>query len=517
MHQLETDKSGRLVYNNQIIVTILGGLNFEKLDKLKVALKIEVLDDSEPPIRHQLDLYNNPQVIKLAITIASRFNMDINEIVAVISELTEQLELYRLEEIMQQTMLPQTQPLTVRERSAAISNLKLPNLMAETSQNLQKMGITGEENNSLALFLIMTSRKCEEPLSVICYSKNSLDKNNILDKIAGCIPEEDKKEYALISGESLYSYSPEEIKGKVFIVADVEADHPNLVHLWDLQSKKHLSKTVSQKGINGKLVNVAQIFDGPISIISHSVKEKIDANNTALSIPVYLDSSKEQEMRKMEHEKNLRAGLVDQSKEMEAQQKLRNMQMVLQPIKVINRYAPLIELPKELLKPGRTLPLVLSFIEAVTFYHQYQREQKIMPETSEIYIETSPKDIQLALFLLKGTLLRKSDELGESLRNFYEQLKSIVVKNKLVSFKAADIRRYMKISPRTLQYNLKELTIYGYLDNIGGKQRTGYVYEITVALSGRQLQRRIDQHIDRLIKKIDSVAKKTRLLSYRSQ
>jgi hypothetical protein len=151
--------------------------------------------------------------------------------------------------------------------------------------------------------------------------------------------------------------------------------------------------------------------------------------------------------------------------------------------------------------------LLLAFIETITFYHQYQRKKVTIPETSESYIETTPKDIELAFNLLKETLLRKSDELNAPLRYFLEQLNNLVKKEKLENFKAVDIRKHLKIPPRTMQYYLKELADYGYILNIGGKQRTGYIYEMCSIQSEKPLKNKIDEHVNTMIKKIQEAAK----------
>ena len=219
----------------------------------------------------------------------------------------------------------------------------------------------------------------------------------------------------------------------------------------------------------------------------------------------------------MDYQKKLRAGIIDYKKEIAVQQKLQNMQKVLQPLRVINPYAPLIELPQEMFKPRRTLTLLLSFIEAITFYHQYQRELKAEPASGEAYIETTPNDIEWGFKLLKETLFRRSDELSEALRGFLDQVKKITGEQQLVKFKATDIRQHIFIPPRTLQYYLKELTDYGYIQIIGGKQRTGYEYEICRGLSESQLQQKINRQLAAVMEKIHKAHQEREAKSQRQE
>ena len=56
----------------------------------------------------------------------------------------------------------------------------------------------------------------------------------------------------------------------------------------------------------------------------------------------------------------------------------------------------MLQIPKEVFKPRRTNAHYLAFIEAVTFYHQYQREKCHDTETGEEFIETTLEDIKEA-------------------------------------------------------------------------------------------------------------------------
>ncbi|WP_315824051.1 hypothetical protein [Paraflavitalea speifideaquila] len=48
-------------------------------------------------------------------------------------------------------------------------------------------------------------------------------------------------------------------------------------------------------------------------------------------------------------------------------------------------------------------------------------------------------------------LFSKSDELTKATRSFFEQLKVHIEANQLSSFKAQDIRKLLRMEPRTIQ------------------------------------------------------------------
>lgn len=511
---LQTETSEQLTYDNGLLVlTVLGGVKLEGLDRLRVTLKVSLRDSPRPPIRHNLDLYNDTQVEKLVRKIAERLETGTSVVSASLSELTEELEQYRIGQIkLRQVTEITAKPLTETERAAAIEYLSQDKLMQQTIDDMQAAGIQGEADNSMILYIAMTSRKCHDPLSVICLAKSGTGKSFLMERVAECMPEEDRKEHTQFTGNAFYYYKREEIRGKVFLIEDLDGAQEVMFPIRELQTKKRISKTVTMKDKGGQLRTMTLVVEGPVSVIGCTTKEHVYEDNANRSILIYLDGSKAQDERIMMYQKRLRAGIIDFSTEQALQTKLQNLQRALEPVKIINPYAPLIDLPQELFKPRRTLPLLLSFIEAITFYHQRQREQKADEGTGEVYIETTPEDIAWGFKLLGETLFRKSDELNGALRGFLEQLRTMAVKQTWdnlpagqAGFKAADIRTQLRIAPRTLQYYLKELSAYGYLQIVGGKQRTGYEYELSEATSQQQLQEQINSQVRAIMERIGQV------------
>jgi DNA primase len=426
-------------------------------------------------------------------------------IAGTLAELTQELENYRLEKIKEQNNneQPQAKPLTAEEKAEAVKNLKHENLLGQTIQDLQTSGIQGETENALILLLAMTSRKTPDPISVICLASSGAGKSYLMEKVANCIPEEDKKEHTQFTGNSFYYYKREEIRNKVFIVKDLEGALSVLFPMRELQSEKKISKTITRKGKDGKLETITLIVEGPVSVVACTTKESVYEDNANRSILIYLDDSKEQDERIMDYQKKKRAGLTDSFKEKEIQAKLQQMQKALEPIKVINPYAPLIEVPQEVFKKRRTLPMLLNFIEAITFYNQHQREQAADPSTGEVQIETHPKDIEWGFKLLSDVLFRKSDELNGAVRDFYEWLQEWNSKRESPSFSSNEVRQENKMHPRTLNRYLQELIGYGYIGITGGKkQRTGYIYALVPTRERKAMEEKINAQIKEVMQKV---------------
>ena len=206
----------------------------------------------------------------------------------------------------------------------------------------------------------------------------------------------------------------------------------------------------------------------------------------------------------MDYQRKLSAGVINKEEENRVKEKFKDIQRVLKPIAVRNPYATKLKIPKEVFKPLRTNAHYLHFIEAITFYHQYQRKRAIDKITGEEYIESTLEDIKSANWLLSEVLLSKSDELNKSCRDFYEALKNYMDLEKLSSIYAKHIRGYLKISPSSLNRHLNQLVRYGYLKIVGGdKYKRGYEYEIINKEEYRNLKDNVKNALDQALKNIE--------------
>ena len=166
MDNLNTTNADHITYKHAPIdIAILGGIRLEGLDRMRVTLKIQVEHLS---IRHNLDLYNDTQVEKLIRKVTERLEVGTSVVAAALTDLTDRLEQYRLEELeCQTTEQDKRKMLTPEEIKKAQQYLKAPNLMARTMEDIGRAGVIGEHGNRVLMYLVFTSRKRENPLHVI--------------------------------------------------------------------------------------------------------------------------------------------------------------------------------------------------------------------------------------------------------------------------------------------------------------------------------------------------------------
>ena len=241
--------------------------------------------------------------------------------------------------------------------------------------------------------------------------------------------------------------------------------------------------------------------EGPVSVSGCTTRESLYEDNANRSFLLHLDESEAQDERIMEYQRALSAGLVNLEKQTKAIGLLQNVQRLLQPISVRNPYAPFLKIPKEVFKPRRTNSHYLQFVEAVTFYHQFQREQRVDPHTGEIFIETTLEDIQWANRLLKNVLLRKSDAISGACRNYFEDLKSYLKKEKLEVFTNRELSRALRIPYSTIKRYHLELLNHGHIAIAHKtKQRNrGYEYKVVDVEAYARLRKQMDNSLDKIL------------------
>jgi len=207
----------------------------------------------------------------------------------------------------------------------------------------------------------------------------------------------------------------------------------------------------------------------------------------------------------MDYQRKLSAGKVDLSEQWKLIEQFQNMQRILVPIQVRNPYAEILHIPDEVFKPRRSNAHYLAFIEAVTFYHQYQREKQYDKDTGEEFIETTLEDIQEANQLMKEVLLRKSDDLNGATRNYFERLKDWLQSEDKNSFTNVSARQALKMNPSNQKRFMITLQSWGLVQKVKGDKKNGYAYEVTTYEDQQLRNQRISSVLDKILPELKSL------------
>ena len=503
--KLSTTNPDHITYEHPPMnIAVLGGIRLEGLDRMRVTLKIQV---EHLALRHNLDLYNDNQTEKLIRKIAERLEIGTSVAAAALTDLTDELEKYRLEElerIASASNQNQRKLLTPEEIKLAQQYLSAPNLMERTKEDIGRAGVIGEADNRLLMYLIFTSRKRDNPLHIISLGSSGIGKTHLQEKVSALIPEEDKMEITTLSGNAFYYFGQQELRNKLILIEDLDGTDEVLYPLREIKSKKRITKTVVIKNTKGETRTVSLVVEGPVCVSGCTTKESLYEDNANRSFLIYIDESKAQDSSIMSYQRKLSAGKIDLAAEHEIQEQFKNMQRILVPVTIRNPYAESLQIPEEVFKPRRSNAHYLAFIEAVTFYHQHQREKQVDKETGEEFIETTLEDIEEANKLMKEILLRKSDDLNGATRNYFERLKDWLKLEDKNSFTNVSVRQALKVKASNQKRYMIALQEWGLVQKVKGDKKNGFGYEVSTYEDQTQRNRRIEAIMDEIVKKLST-------------
>ncbi len=512
---LNTSNIHAITYQTEtLLFTLIGGVRTDGgLDRMRVTLKIELCN---PPIhhlthmpsfaglaiRHNLDLYNDSQLEKLARKTAERLRVELPEIMTALADITTQLEKYRLA-VMEVQDVPEQETITITDaaQKEAQAFLSTPDLLTRTNTLIQTTGVVGEEVNRLLMYLIFTTRKREHPLHILSFAPSGTGKTYLQENISRLIPPEDVVETTSLSENAFYYFGQQELRNKLLLIEDLSGAEQVLYPLRELMSKRKIQKTVATKDSRGTTKTIHLTVEGPLCVAGCTTEEAVYEDNANRSFLIYLDNSKEQDERIMDRQRQVSAGLVNKKEEQRAITLLQNCQRILKPIAVRNPFAQSLKIPSDVFKPRRTNAHYLNFIEAVCFYHQYQRQTKTDPTTGETYIECTLEDISQANTLITDVLIKKSDELTTATRQYFEALKEWLTRTNTTTFTAREARHALRVNVSNQKRYLKTLLEAHYLARTGNKT-TGFTYEVASFVEFEELKSRITTVLDTLYTEI---------------
>jgi hypothetical protein len=436
-------------------IDVLGGVDLQQVERMICTLRITY--KNYPPHRTTLDLYNDTQTEKLQRTLCDKWELKLIDVSRTLHQLTLQLEDYRLQELkfLGKNKIQAYEP-TEEETKQAISILKSKNLLQQLSY------------------------KFNNPFSVLCLAKSGIGKSYILQKLSECMPPNSYSFHTRISHNALYYFDSSNINNKALIIEDLEWTTDMLQPLATLQTHGRLINTRATKDKDGMLHSTTFEVNANLCLIACAYDDKKIDEAALPFLCLQLNHSLSQDILVMDYQKKCKAGLINTDEVTAAKTQLKNIIATLQNVSIINPFATLINLPEQINYPRKSLLLLLNFIEVITYFFQYQREQSVNKQTGEVFIVTHPNDIELAFTFLKNILFRRADELSTSARNFYSWLTSFLTDAKTKEFTALDIRKAKQLHPRTLNNYLQELKLFSYIQITGGnRHRGGFIYKLT--------------------------------------
>ncbi len=401
--------------------------------------------------------------------------------------------LLKLEELqdaaIREALSPQEEGVAISEleRDEALSLLRDPQLLERIGEDLGACGLVGEESNKLVAYLVSLSRKLEHPLAVVIQSSSAAGKSTLMDAVLAVVPEEDRVSYSAMTGQSLYYLGEKDLKHKVLAVAEEEGAERASYALKLLQSEGELSIASTGKDpVTGRLQTQEYHVEGPVALMLTTTAIEVDEEllNRCLVLTVDEGRSQTRAIHERQRERRTLFGLQHAHERVRLRTLHQNAQRLLEPLRVVNPYAPQLDFLDVQARTRRDHEKYLTLIDAITFLHQHQRERG---EDSRIgrYVVTSLRDIELANILAVEVLGRCLDELPPQTRRLLLELEELVEKQcQELSTSRTDFRftrRFVREAlgwgDTQLRVHLLRLVELEYLLVHNGSRGRSFVYE----------------------------------------
>lgn len=307
-------------------------------------------------------------------------------------------------------------PMSDTDRDAALAWLQDPGLAEAVRADVAALGVVGEADNALLIYLALTSRLTMRPLSVMVQSTAAAGKSTLADTVASLIPDEARLAYSALTGQSLYYLGPDALAHKVLVVAEEHGAASAAYPMRLLLSAGRLAIASTGKDRqNGTLATRSYEVAGPVAALMTTTSLKVDDELASRLITITLGESVEQTraIHAAQRVAYTPAGLAA-SKDREAiLARHHHAQRLLQALPVVIPMADRLGFSDATTRSRRDHDKYLSLIAASALLHQYQRPHKTV-ETGRgkvTYVEATDQDVELADRLAAGVLVRDLTDL----------------------------------------------------------------------------------------------------------
>lgn len=377
------------------------------------------------------------------------------------------------------------------ERASALALLRDPALLDRILADFERAGIVGEETNKLVGYLAAVSRKLPEPLAVIIQSASAAGKTSLMDAILAFVPPEERVQYSAMTGQALFYLGETDLKHKVLAVVEEEGAERASYALKLLQSEGEL--TIASTGKDpesGKLVTHEYRVEGPVMIMLTTTAIELDEELVNRALVLTVDESPAQTRAIHERQRARRTldGLLASAARSDVLARHRNAQRLLEPVHVVNPYAPQLTFVDARTRTRRDHEKYLTLIDTVAFLHQHQRDRKTIEQGGRplTYIEVHPTDIAVANRLAAAVLGRSLDELTPQARKLLGLLTQMVhaiaererLDSRAVRFTRRTVRHFTGWSDFQVRAHLGQLQTLEYVLAHHGTRGQLYVYEL---------------------------------------
>jgi 5S rRNA maturation endonuclease (ribonuclease M5) len=425
----EKDHPGYLFTINDIAYRVTGAREIF-ISNLRVNIKAE---DTETGLKYydNLDLYSARSRSAYSVNIGRTLDIEPNRIEKDLIAILEYLEKERDRHLLRGPGIEKETELTPEERELGLSFLKSPEMFAEIIQDIDALGYVGEDLNKQLMYIAATSRKLDDPISVMMVSESASGKSLLIDTVARLIPPDEVISVTSLSEQAL-NYM-EDLSRKFVSLGEIVHSEVVEHQIREMLSKKELSRLVTTKEPQtGKLVTKMVKIPAVVALAVSGTRYDMNPENTSRCFMVNADESREQTRRIHEQQwtkkysvqrKNEKEGLIP-----EIVRKHHAAQKLLQPVTIENPFGQYLDFPNTLTRTRRDNDRFVDLIACVCFLRQFQKEKKY-DSNNEPYIEFDLTDYEIAYrIMVSGVLSSSLLEISRGALNLYEYFRELARK-----------------------------------------------------------------------------------------
>jgi len=378
--------------------------------------------------------------------------------------------------------------MSAADRELALSLLTDPDLFTRIVDDLSSLGYVGENLNKELLYLCASSRKLDDPISVLILSQSASGKSFLVDSVKKLMPPEDVVAVTSLSDQAL-NYI-DDLSHKFLVLG--EAVHGDVVEhqIREMLSGKELSRLVTIKDpesgkMQSRVVRTPVIVASVMSGTNHA----INAENASRCFLVNTDESREQTERIHEYQRHkysldrLRSGRDEVElivRTHQAAQRLLTKRMI------VNDFAPLLSFPSALMRTRRDHDRFLDLIACVCYLRQFQKPEAHDGELA--FIRCDLADYRVAYrIMVEGVMSSTMRELPKGAVGLYDDIRAWVTREAArqnllpaeLSFTQRQVREWTGLSHTWVKYAIRQLVDYEHITIAkGGAERSRAFYRL---------------------------------------
>ncbi len=479
--ELEVRRDGsRLEFTISGVSYRLWGARESFTTNLRISLRAEYKSEC---FYDNLDLYSARSRTAYSQNLAALFSLEPRRIEKDLLSILQHLEAERDRLFASASASPSRHELTDAERQLGMELLTSPTLFEQIVSDMDALGYVGEELNKQLVYIAASSRKLDDPISILILSASASGKSFLVDTVRKLIPPEDVIAVTSLSDQAL-NYIPDgELLHKFLILG--EAVHSETIEhqIREMLSGHQLSRLVALKDEKtGKLASHTLTSQVIVSAIMSSTSHDINPENASRCFLVNADESAAQTAR-IHATQREKYSLSRHFERLHSVPRIiarhHAAQRLLRPLLIVNPFAEHLDFPRAIIRTRRDHERFIDLIACVCFLRQYQKQSRRTSDAesgAEVeYVECDTEDYRIAYAIMAGGVMTSTyAEIPRAMAAFYDELREL--------FRA----RAQQTGLKTVEVGLTQREVRKGVGWIGGESAKKYLRRL-VSLEYLQL------------------------------